>query len=185
MVEVADVAVLADVDVDVEVEVEVEVDVDVDVVEVVVGVRVGVGVDAAPEELAGPGEPELAAESPAGNTTMFAVKPLGTVTTQKLAPPAPEAWSALVTPPTPLTEGSMVHGRPLQPAPEHSILRPKLGGVLLRGEFMKIGFHASFTNVLPLASVLAPATKGAQFPRALDPSPQTQASSTVRPGKFT
>lgn len=73
-------------------------DVEVDVVEVVagdgvgVGVCVGVGVESLvePEETE-PGEPEPALDSPTGKTTIFAVMPLGIVTTQKLAPPAPEA----------------------------------------------------------------------------------------------
>lgn len=42
---------------------------------------------ALPASLAAP----LAFGSPAGNTTMFAFTPEGTVTTQKLAPPAPLA----------------------------------------------------------------------------------------------
>lgn len=138
-------------------ELEEVVEVDVELVEVelgvVVGVGVGVGVGEALEDLA----PEPL-ELPAGKTTTFAVSPLGMVTTQKFAPPAPEAWSALVTPPTPLLEGSMLHGVPLQPEPEQTILTPKLGGVLARCESMKIGFQPIFANVLPLASVLAPAT---------------------------
>lgn len=63
------------------------------------------------------------------NVTMLAVEPEGTVTTQKSAPPAPVAESALETTPTPL-EGLIEHGRPLQPPPGHSILTPKVGGVL-------------------------------------------------------
>lgn len=106
---------------------------ELDVVDVVrVGVGVGVGVvdvEGATEELAAfeddPAEPELPPlELPDSKTTTFAVTPLGMVTTQKLAPPAPVAWSELVTPPMPLTAGSMEQGKPLQPGPEHSILRP-------------------------------------------------------------
>jgi hypothetical protein len=49
--------------------------------------------------LEAPGDPEPASEFPAAKMTMFAVPPAGMVTTQKFAPPAPEAESALVTPP--------------------------------------------------------------------------------------
>lgn len=59
-------------------------------------------------------------------TTMFAVEPFGTVTTQKSAPPAPEAAVALLTNPKPSELGSMAQGRPLQ-CPSHSIFRPKEG----------------------------------------------------------
>lgn len=59
-------------------------------------------------------------------TTMFAVDPLGTVTTQKSAPPAPEAAVALLTTPKPSELGSIAQGRPLQ-FPSHSIFRPKEG----------------------------------------------------------
>jgi hypothetical protein len=71
--------------------------------------------------------PEPASELPLSKTTMLAFPPGGMVTTQKAAPPAPTAWSALVTPPMPLVEGSMEHGVPLQPDPAHSIFTPKLG----------------------------------------------------------
>ena len=60
------------------------------------------------------------------NTTTLAFWPLGTVTTQKVAPPAP----AVSLPEHSLTEclaGSMAHGRPLHPSPSHSILTPHLG----------------------------------------------------------
>jgi hypothetical protein len=92
-----------DVEVELEVElelVEVEVGVGVGVVDVVgVGVGVGLGVELGVGvgdglclllelDLAEPEPPE---ELPALKTTMFAVWPLGTVTTQKLAPPAPVA----------------------------------------------------------------------------------------------
>jgi hypothetical protein len=63
-----------------------------------VGIGVGVGVGGG-DGLGGelecepPEEPEepLALESPAGKTTTLAEEPFGTVTTQKLAPPAPIA----------------------------------------------------------------------------------------------
>jgi hypothetical protein len=95
---------------------------------------------------------------PAGKTTTLAVEPFGTVTTQKLEPPAPDAWSLLVTPPTPLTVGSMEQGSPLQPPPLHSILTPKVGGVLLRSLFCQTGFQAIFMKESPFATVFAPAT---------------------------
>lgn len=57
-------------------------------------------------------------------TTMFAEPPLGTVTTQKLAPPTPVAATGLSTPFTSTLEGSIAHGRPLQPPPGHSIFTP-------------------------------------------------------------
>jgi hypothetical protein len=69
----------------------------------VVGVGVGVGEGLEVDEgtgawellLAGedddPAEPDPALESPTGKTTTLAVTPWGIVTTQKLAPPAPEA----------------------------------------------------------------------------------------------
>lgn len=71
---------------------------------------------------------------PALNTTMLALPPLGTVTTQKLAPPAPEAESGDVTPFTGLTDGSIEHGRPLQFPSGHSILMPQDGEMLLKLE---------------------------------------------------
>lgn len=135
-------------------------------VEPVVGVvgdwaAVDAGVAAAEvpdSESLGEGDPEPALESPTGKTTTLAVNPAGIVTTQKLAPPAPEAPSGLVTPPTPSTEGSIEQGRPLHPEPEHSIFTPKVGEVPLSGELVNSGFHATFAYVRPLASVLAPAT---------------------------
>lgn len=45
-----------------------------------------------------------------------------------------------------------------------------------------MGFHPSFTNVLPDASVFAPATYGAQLPTGLALDPQTHAWSVVTPG---
>jgi hypothetical protein len=101
---------------------------------------------------------EPASGDPAGNTTMLAFTPEGTVTTQKLAPPAPLAWSALETPPTPALEGSMEQGRPLQPSPSHSMLMPNVGVVPESEEPVNIGFHPIFTKVSPLATVFAPAT---------------------------
>lgn len=95
-----------------------------------VGVGVGEGVAAALlEELEDP-EPE---DPSTLNVTMLAVLPDGTVTTQKSAPPAPVAESELDTTPMPL-DGSIEHGRPLQPPPGHSILIPKVGTVLERSQ---------------------------------------------------
>ena len=116
------------------------VDVDAEVagagVGVGVGVVVGVGVGASVGASVELGVPEPALESPGWKMTTLAVVPLGIVTTQKLAPPAPADSSALVTPPTPTTEGSMEQGTPLHPGPEHSILTPKLGVVLSKGELV-------------------------------------------------
>lgn len=58
------------------------------------------------------------------DTTMLALEPLGTVTTQKAAPPAPDA-ALLLTMPLPST----LQGMPLQSLLGHSISRPKLGFV--------------------------------------------------------
>lgn len=82
---------------------------------------------------------------PTGKTTMSAVPPDGTVTTQKSAPPAPLASSGLVTPPMPTTEGLMEHGRPLHPDPEHSISRPNVGDVPPKFELVQIGFQPILT----------------------------------------
>lgn len=123
-----------------ELEVEVdELDVDDELgVGIVVGVGVGVGEGEALEDWEEPDELE-ADESPAGNRTTFAVAPEGMVTTQNAAPPAPSAESELVTSFIALTEGSMEQGRPLQPEPLHSTLRPKVGLVLLREQPVKMG----------------------------------------------
>ena len=88
---------------------------------------------------AGPSEPSTL------KTTMFAVFPLGTVTTQKSAFPTPVALTGLSTPPTPLLEGLMEHGKPLQPPAGHSILIPNVGGVFLSEHPMNMGFQAIFT----------------------------------------
>ena len=66
---------------------------------------------------------ELDDDSPSAEKAMiWAEPPDGTVTTQKAASPAPTAASGLLTD-RPF-RGSMLHGRPLQPPPGHSILRP-------------------------------------------------------------
>ena len=142
-----------------EVDADVDVDVDVDEIrllvdgggvdevvgieddELGVGVGVGEGVGEALLEAALDDEEAEDPEPPSSKTTTSAVRPEGTVTTQKLAPPAPEAWSALVTPPIPTTDGSIEQGSPLHPDPEHSILIPKVGMVSEREEDVQIGFQ--------------------------------------------
>lgn len=112
--------------------------------------------DEEPESESEP-EPELEPELPSVlKVTMLAVPPLGTVTTQNDAPPAPTADSLLSTLPDEL--GEIEQGSPLQPPSGHSILTPKVGRVLIKEEPVKIGFQPILTNVLPLSSVLAPAT---------------------------
>ena len=69
-------------------------------------------------------------------TTIFAVEPEGTVTTQKLAPPAPAAAVELVTPPIPSVEGSIEQGSPLQPVPEQVTLIPHDGFTVEKPESM-------------------------------------------------
>jgi len=91
-------------------------------------------------------------------TTMLACLPLGTVTTQKLASPTPLALTGLLTPPTPSVPGLIEQGKPLQPPPGHSILRPNVGLLLLSEHPMNMGFQAILTYVSPLATVFAPAT---------------------------
>lgn len=125
---------------DVGLEVEVEL---VELCDVVVGAAVVVGVVEVEEEL-----DELllglllvvelpvlpVSLLPASKTTMFAVLPLGTVTTQNDAPPAPSALSAEVTSFKALTEGSILQGKPLQPAPSSQVIStPKVAGVLRNG----------------------------------------------------
>jgi hypothetical protein len=65
-------------------------------------------------------------------TTMWAVSPLGTVTTQPVAPPAPVKGVPIISL-TELTAGSILQGRPLQPPPSHSISIPKSGLTLRKG----------------------------------------------------
>ena len=115
-------------------------------------------------------------------TTMLAVSPLGTVTTQKSAPPAPVAARLLLTLKPSTVAGLISQGSPLQRPDSHSILRPNVGLLSLSGESMKMGFHPSLTNVSPDATVLAPATYGLQLPMGLLGSPQTQDSVVEYPG---
>lgn len=147
--------------------------------ELVVGGAEDDGAGAALDE---PLVPEPALESPVLKTTMLAVWPFGMVTTQNWEPPAPLDLSALVTPPIPSLDGSMEQGVPLQPEPAQTILIPNVGGVPAREEPCQIGFHAILKKVLPLASVLPPATYGAQFPMGLSPLPQIHASPVPTPG---
>lgn len=69
---------------------------------------------------------------PSSATTYRAEPPLGTVTTQEAAPPAPTELlptSSL----TPCWDGSMAHGRPLQPSPSHTTSILKVGFSSLNG----------------------------------------------------
>lgn len=72
--------------------------------------------------------PELlpAPLKPPSNTTKLALLPLGTVTTQKLAPPAPSVLVPVISF-TVCLDGSMAHGRPLQPPPSQTISTPQVG----------------------------------------------------------
>jgi hypothetical protein len=128
------------------------------------------------EEAGAPEEPSVL------KTTMLAVLPLGTVTTQKPEPSTPSVATGLDTPFRPSLDGSMEHGNPLQPPSGHSILRPNVGRVFFRGVAKYTGFHAIFTYVSPLARVLAPATKGLQFPIGLSLVPHTQPLDESTPG---
>lgn len=65
-------------------------------------------------------------------TTYLAEPPLGTVTTQDAAPPAPIELLP-TTSLTPCWDGSIAHGRPLQPPPSHSISMLKVGFSSLNG----------------------------------------------------
>lgn len=65
-------------------------------------------------------------------TTTLAFSPLGTVTTQKVAPPAPTEVLPIISL-TAFTAGSILHGRPLQPSPSHSISIPKSGTTSRKG----------------------------------------------------
>jgi hypothetical protein len=107
-------------------------------VEVLVLVGVGVGVEVlvlvGVAELV---ETEMVSDSvlplPSfSKTTMWAVSPLGTVTTQPVAPPAPVKGLPIISL-TELTAGSILQGRPLQPSPSHSISIPKSGLTLRKG----------------------------------------------------
>lgn len=175
----------------------VEVVVGVDDVDVVVGVALvvgccvvvgcGVGVCVLEEGcwlllllLLLPLPPPLPPPPEPSNAMIFAVLPLGTVTTQNAESPAPIAAILLSTLPEP--EGSIWHGNPLQPPPGHSILTPKPGLLPFRPEDSQIGFQPSLTNVWPLESVLAPATNGLQLPTGVLESPQTQPSEPVPGG---
>lgn len=65
-------------------------------------------------------------------TTTLDFSPLGTVTTQKVAPPAPTEVLPIISL-TAFTAGSILHGRPLQPSPSHSISIPKSGTTSRKG----------------------------------------------------
>lgn len=116
---------------------------DVDVVEVVSSTLVldvlGRDLDVVVSTSDGPSVPSML------KTTMLACLPLGTVTTQKLASPTPVALTGLLTPPTPSVPGLMEQGKPLQPPPGHSILRPNVGFWFFSPHPMNIGFQAILT----------------------------------------
>jgi len=142
-----------------------------------------VGVAAGADEEAGGGGGTEPVEPSVLKTTMFAVCPLGTVTTQKSAPPAPVAARSLLTLKPSTVAGLSSQGKPLQPTPSaHSILTPKVGRVSLSAESMKMGFHPSLTKVSPDSTVFAPATYGLQLPTGLLGSPQMQLSPVEYPG---
>lgn len=66
-------------------------------------------------------------------TTMLALAPEGTVTTQPVAPPAPVKTSGAFISLTPMVEGSIRQGRPLQPSPSHRISIPNSGFTSRKG----------------------------------------------------
>jgi hypothetical protein len=145
VVEEVELAVEVELEVGVGVEVEVsdgvEVDVGVSVVLVLVGVGVGVEVLVLELELlvevgvlveTSMVSDEVLPLPSFSKTTMCAVEPLGTVTTQPVAPPAPTKGSPIISL-TLLTAGSILQGRPLQPPPSHSISIPKSGLTLRKG----------------------------------------------------
>ena len=128
-------------------------------------VLAGAGAD--DEEAAGGGCWTVPVEPSVLKMTMLAVSPLGTVTTQKSAPPAPVAARSLLTLKPSTVAGLISHGSPLQRPDAHSILMPNVGRLSLSGESMKMGFHPSLTYVSPVATVFAPATYGLQLPTGL------------------
>jgi hypothetical protein len=123
----------------VEVEIEVLVEVGVSVVLVEVGVGVGVEVEVLLEllELVLEGVTvlvgtdtvslELEPLSSISKTTILALEPLEAVTTQPVAPPAPVKTSGALISFTPMVEGSIRQGKPLQSSPSHSISIPNSG----------------------------------------------------------
>jgi hypothetical protein len=100
----------------------------------VVEVVGGGGGGAAELDLDGELEGEVALDPSVWKTTMLADLPLGTVTTQKLAPPTPSALTGLLTPLISIFDGSISQGVPLQPPPGHSIRTPYDGLTLPRGQ---------------------------------------------------
>jgi len=137
------------VEVEVDEGVEVEVEVGVSVVLVLVGVGVGVEVEVLVlvlvlelelEELVEVGvlvETSMVSDEVLpllsfSKTIMCAVSPLGMVTTQPVAPPAPVKGLPIISL-TSLTAGSILQGRPWQPSPSHSISTPKSGLTLRKG----------------------------------------------------
>ena len=144
-----EVGVGVEVEVDEGVEVEVEVGVSVVLVLVLVGVGVGVEVEVLVLVLVLVLELEVLVEVGVlvetsmvsdevlpllsfSKTIMCAVSPLGTVTTQPVAPPAPVKGLPIISL-TLLTAGSILQGRPWQPSPSHSISTPKSGMTSRKG----------------------------------------------------
>jgi hypothetical protein len=109
-----------------EAEVEVEVEVGVSVVEVVVGALVLLELLLL-AELVETDTVSLEEPPEVSKTTMLALAPEGTVTTQPVAPPAPVKTSGASISFTPMVEGSIRQGRPLQPLPSQRISIPNSG----------------------------------------------------------
>lgn len=102
--------------------------------------------------------PSLGPFFPLSKTTKLALVPLGTVTTQKAAPPTPMVPAPSISF-TLCFEGSIAQGSPLQ-CPSHTISTPHVGILSRNGVVGSryIGFQASLMKVSPFLSVLAPAT---------------------------
>ena len=83
-------------------------------------------------------------------TTKLAVTPLGTVTTQKFAPPAPSVLLPTISL-IAFWDGSIAQGSPLQPGPLQTISTPQVGMTFLKGVAGSryMGFQASLMNVFP------------------------------------
>ena len=92
------------------------------VVEVVVGTCVVVGAACVEVGVSSLSSESSLPEPSVLKTTMLAVDPLGTVTTQKEAPPAPTSADGLSV--SPMALSPIEHGSPLQPPSGHSTLSP-------------------------------------------------------------
>jgi hypothetical protein len=104
-----------------------EVEVGVSVVEVVVGATVLLVLLLLAELVEDDFLSSLEEPPEMSKTTMLALAPEGTVTTQPVAPPAPVKTSGASISLTPMVEGSIRQGRPLQPSPSHRISIPNSG----------------------------------------------------------